>query len=271
MVNEKTSPPREDASRSAAVAAVVRSRRRRSSPGHAAGRRPFGAARRHGRGPAFAGPFDLERPQGSWFGHGSMSMVHLPVGLYTCPSRAAGSARERKKPDRSARARVRADPRPRGELSWVHCAGDWRKDFVHDVARTAALGIRESFIYDLPRGHIQGQRQQRGRRAGSLAAGIVSTEAAPASAQVRSEATRAHLACPARVRRGSRARAGGTSAVIASLDILAPLAARASGSRGDAAASTPIAVGGRTPPRAAGAPRTAARAAPTGRGTRCPA
>ncbi|MGK4005446.1 Uma2 family endonuclease [Sorangium sp. So ce1036] len=40
----------------------------------------------------------------------------------------------------------------------VHHAGDWRKDFVRNVAKYAALGIREYFVYDIPRGHIKGHR-----------------------------------------------------------------------------------------------------------------
>ncbi|WP_044988408.1 Uma2 family endonuclease [Sorangium cellulosum] len=40
----------------------------------------------------------------------------------------------------------------------VHYAGDWRKDFVDNVVRYAALGIREYFVYDIPRGHIRGYR-----------------------------------------------------------------------------------------------------------------
>ncbi|WP_437580473.1 Uma2 family endonuclease [Sorangium sp. So ce887] len=40
----------------------------------------------------------------------------------------------------------------------VHYAGDWRKDFVDNVARYAALGIREYFVYDIQRGHIKGHR-----------------------------------------------------------------------------------------------------------------
>ncbi|WP_437615211.1 Uma2 family endonuclease [Sorangium sp. So ce834] len=40
----------------------------------------------------------------------------------------------------------------------VHYAGDWRKDFVDNVARYAALGIREYFVYDIQRGHLRGYR-----------------------------------------------------------------------------------------------------------------
>ncbi|WP_437872457.1 Uma2 family endonuclease [Sorangium sp. So ce363] len=40
----------------------------------------------------------------------------------------------------------------------VHYAGNWRKDFVDNVARYATLGIREYFIYDIPRGHLKAHR-----------------------------------------------------------------------------------------------------------------
>ncbi|MDC0681262.1 hypothetical protein [Sorangium atrum] len=40
----------------------------------------------------------------------------------------------------------------------VQYAGNWRKDFVDNVVRYATLGIREYFIYDIPRGHLKGHR-----------------------------------------------------------------------------------------------------------------
>ncbi|CAN93245.1 hypothetical protein sce3086 [Sorangium cellulosum So ce56] len=40
----------------------------------------------------------------------------------------------------------------------VHYAGNWRKDFVDNVVRYATLGIREYFIYDIPRGHLKAHR-----------------------------------------------------------------------------------------------------------------
>jgi len=63
------------------------------------------------------------------------------------------------------------DPRPRSK--WVvtlegkgldfalevHVAGDWRKDFVDNVARYARLGIREYFAFNIRSGVLVGHRQ----------------------------------------------------------------------------------------------------------------
>jgi Uma2 family endonuclease len=38
----------------------------------------------------------------------------------------------------------------------VHYKGDWRKDFVNNVKKYAALGIREYFIHDIRRGLLRG-------------------------------------------------------------------------------------------------------------------
>lgn len=43
----------------------------------------------------------------------------------------------------------------------VHYKGDWRKDFVNNVQKYAALGIREYFIYDIRREVFRGYRLRR--------------------------------------------------------------------------------------------------------------
>lgn len=43
----------------------------------------------------------------------------------------------------------------------VHYEGDWRKDFVDNVAKYASLGIHEYFIYDVRRGQVRGHRLPR--------------------------------------------------------------------------------------------------------------
>jgi hypothetical protein len=40
----------------------------------------------------------------------------------------------------------------------VHVAGDWRKDFVENVARYSRLGIGEYFAWNVPRGALVGHR-----------------------------------------------------------------------------------------------------------------